>query len=156
MKKIISLLLAVMLTLLCTAAFASENLVEIDYTTLALDIGELTVCDLTEDDVEADIVLALMNEDQTMGCLVYVYDGEGMTLADLEAGLAEDETVSESQMGNINGIDLLMAVGKDEDGAPFAVAFVIDEEMIVEFGFVFADESYAALAGNLIATLVRQ
>ena len=152
MKKFVALLLAAMMLLLTVSALA--EVVTIEGTSLQLDIGDMEVQDMDDDDFDEDCVLWLVNDDDTLECMIYVYDAEGAATEDLEELMSDMEGVTASGFTTINGVDTFFQVVTDDE-EQYVLYYIIDDDMCAEIIFWYADDTAAQQSGEIMATITR-
>ena len=99
-----------------------------------------------------DLLLACVNDDETLLMLIFCTEAEGLTLDDVQEILSEDGTVSLYGVTIINGVETVYALG-EEDGTAYVAYFHVSGAALTQFMFWYMDEEAANLSGEIMATL---
>lgn len=153
MKK----LLALMLTLLLVCSCALAELMEINPGKLLIDVGDLTVYELTDEDLEEDIVLWFGNA-ETLDAVVYAFEEEGTTLDDVMDYMTEysADTITSSGMMDVNGLEVFCMEETDEEGNHYLSYFLTPNDSVVQITFWYDGQQAARLANDVVSTLVKK
>lgn len=169
MKKLVSLVLAVIMLLCAVPALATEvnwadieaqaadtvargEFVALDEIAVQMWIPEgLYAVELAEEDLEEGYIAYFMSEDEANAVAVVYVDVDGMTLEEYKALLPENGA-TEIEDVIVNGIPAITYVLEEDDTA--CISFATEAGYILEIsGAPKSDEGFAAVLSFIMASI---
>lgn len=159
MKKILSVMVAMMLCLTAVAACAeglSFDPVEVQFNDIGLKMyrpADMELVEITDADVENGTVWAATLGDE-LYAQIDVYDAEGVDLETFSQEMYGDSDYS-TKVSQINGIDVIAIAENNEDPVVGVLLFGSDG-YIYQFSFYYTTDEAYNLASEMMSTLQAQ